>query len=67
MTHKATKNHAGNYTYRGFNIQHSHQEITELYGKSSAWHITSKELSETAETLSEAKQTIDFWIDELGV
>jgi hypothetical protein len=71
MTHKATKNHAGNYTYRGYTIQHSHQEITDYYGKSATWNIRidsdEDDTSEHAETLAQAKRNIDFWIDEVGV
>lgn len=71
-THKAIKNHAGNYTYRGYTIEHSHEDVTTYYGKSATWRISKDEdcfedMSEHAKTLAQAKQTIDFWIDEIGV
>jgi len=72
MTHKATKNQAGSYTYRGFTVQHGHEEMTNYYGKSATWCIRSTDEegnvhSENAETLSQAKANIDWWIDELGM
>jgi len=74
MTHKATKNHRGNYTYRGYTIEHSHQDAVVCYGKSATWQISIWSdddavllLREHSATLTQAKIDIDFWLDDLGI
>ena len=63
MTHKATKNDNGNYTYRGSLIKRVEADYNS---QSFEWTITpegSDEVADRQDTLREAKEVVDFFAD----